>query len=208
MAHAWDHVKFLQRAPVTAVLRQKSRGDGRLDPVLVTSRTREFHIILSLLSQATSLAASPQEIRAAVASVVAKPDPALAGYLYSHIWHREALADPHLACELLKQLIGSPAIPAQAWRDMAEDIVLSYILLEDAHRISVVKRFIDLAQQPDPHAGFAGFRGLGKLARFVPLPTGSLESLSGLTAAYQQLVKGEGMPRELALETALSIMFE
>lgn len=208
LAHAWDHVKFLQRAPVMAVLRRESRGDGRLDPVLVTSRTREFQIILSLLAQATSLAASSDEIRAAVASVVGKPDPALAGYLYSHIWHREALADPQLASELLNQLIGSPAIPAQAWREMAEDIALSYVLLEDSHQVSVVKRFMDLAQQPDPHAGFAGFRGLGKLARFVPLPTGPPDSLSGLTAAYQRLVKSEGMPRELALETALSIVFE
>lgn len=191
-----------------AVLRWKSRGDGKLDPVLVTSRTREFQIILSLLAQATSLAASPDEIRLAVASVVGKSDPALAGYLYSHIWHREAVADPHLASELLNQLIGSPAIPAPAWREMAEDIVLSYVLLDDAHQVSVVKRFMDLAQQPDPHAGFAGFRGLGKLARFAPLPTGPPDSLSGLTTAYQRLVKSEGMPRELALETALSITVE
>jgi hypothetical protein len=208
LAHAWDHVTFSQRTPVMVILTRRQMGDVRAgDPVLVTSRTREFQIILSLVEEAAHLANLPHQIGCAVDLAVCNRDSALTGYLCARLWHQEGVDDPQLCSELLIRMLGGPSAPPEAWPELAEDIVLPYVLLSVRFQTAIVARFLELARRVDLYAGFAGFRGLGKIASFSSLAVPT-ESISGLVSAYRRLVKYDGMPREFALETALSIVLD
>lgn len=208
LTNAWDHVRFALFAPVMAVLALHPTGallPG--DPVLVTSRQGDFQKIVFLTQRALLLEKSPETLDALVTSAIASPDCTLGGFLCGLIWHREAVSDPQLALSLLARMIGRPAVPPEAWRELAEDLTLLYALVSEASRHSVFARFLELAQAPDPVANMAAFHGMGKIASFSKLPAVFTDSTIDLVKTYRRLVQIDGMPRELAFETALSIEF-
>jgi hypothetical protein len=169
------------------------------DPVVVTSREPDFETIEWLVREHARLAAISLTARQAADPFAAR-DSAFCGYFYSRLWQLEALTNSALSTELFFAAIGSPAIPPEAWREIAEDIVLSFALLQNALQESTVMRFSQFATSPDVQLAFAGFRGLGKIASFAPASISSADTTTGLADAYRHLVKQDGMPRERALE--------
>jgi hypothetical protein len=200
---AWDHVRFSPGARVMVLLVRHPIGTLLpSDPILVTSRQREFKIILSLIQWAGRLERTPEHMDAAVSAAMAAPDPALGGFLCGRIWHHESVRDPDLASRLLGRVLGQPAVPAEAWREIAQDLALSYALVSGSSQTSVFNRFLELAEVPDTRANEAAFHGIGKIASYTKLPQISPDLVSLLAKTYSRLVDG-GMPPEPYLEGEL-----
>jgi hypothetical protein len=204
LAQSWDHFNFGADNPMGLVIRTRRRA-GPLrpgDPVLVTNRHPETERIQALI-KAISRTESRNDLAKAVSGLEARPDPAFAGALYARIWNNEALTDPVFANQLLLQFIGSRAVPLEVWKEIADDVVLSYALLPAAAQDAIVTRFAELAQRKDNSAALAGFYGLGLVAR-ISRPRIPADSATGVHSAYLRMV-ASGMEHDPVLENALSV---
>jgi hypothetical protein len=176
------------------------------DPVVVSSRKEDFKTIEALVEEHSRRVAQPLDGQP-VLDAFAGQDPALAGYFFSRLWEQQP-QDPEQSTELFLKAIGSPSVPPEAWREVSEDIVLSFPLLQNGVRQLAITQFSEFAMGSNVQAAFAGFRGLGQVARFAPASLSDLNAIAGLADAYRCLVKEEGMPRELPLERSLEIVLE
>lgn len=174
-------------------------------PVFVTEEEGEVAIIRRLTEQAHQLEKSPDAISTAVSSIY---DPATAGFLDAQVRHL-ALKDPELAAVLFQQMIGNPNVPAPAWNQIANYMILDYYRLSESGKGSVVTRFTELAQEPDLRTGALGFTGLARLAtsnRDIPTLIPSAVQ-ARLAQSYRALVAKGSMRRDPSLEMELGIVY-
>jgi hypothetical protein len=209
LAHSWDRVRESPGGAALAVVTRRELGGLRIgDPTLVTPREKDFRTIDSLLEMEKRLNAPGETIESAMEEAAAGTDSALMGYLYARIWHREALSDPARANRLYAKTIGSLAVPAGAWPEIAEDMVLPFALLTPEEQHATAKRLSEFAKRDDVLVASAGFRGLGQIATFAPAAASSPDLATGLADAYRHMAISHKMRRERALEKALAIVME
>jgi hypothetical protein len=161
LSAAWSGVRIADGVAVTVVL---AVGDGpagrRGDPVRVTSDGRESAVIRSVAEAAERLEADPALESELVGSLSGSPDPALAGYLVTHLWmHAPTPPQPALATELLLQILEGPSVPGDMMEFVAGVVVFHYSGLPAAVKSDVARRFVDLGQRQDVQCARAGTPG-------------------------------------------------
>jgi len=202
IAQAWDGITLHRNALVTVVSTQE---DGM--PVLVSSTQHDVEIIRSLAWEAMRLQRSPEAIRDAVASLSHDRNPAMAALLVTHLEKIDTIDHPDDSAMLLSQLMGSESVPADAWEDIVDHMVLDYDRLTAESRASVVGRLVDLGRSTDSRFASPGIRGLSKIGGsdssiWTLVPP---DALSRIVQNYRNLVGTGAMPRNHSLESALGI---
>jgi len=211
LARAWQGVSLVRNTPVTVVLALERIGTiAAGTPAVVTESARESEAIRTLAEQAHQLETSPASISGAVSNLAAVNNPSLAAYLHVYLTKHETVNNPDLAVRLLGQMIGMSSIPAAAYPDIADDIVLDYHRLTPASHAAVIGRFTELARTTNAQVAGPAFRGLGKIAAFDDsagsfVAPGAREELG---AAYNALVKDGTISRNNTLEQQLGIKHE
>lgn len=162
---AWWRAHMSPREPITVLMAQESGFDVHAgEPALITFGEREADLIRSVTDEALRLKRTPELLSADVTSVSSRSSPALAGYLLRYVIFSKDTRPLGLSAQLLLQMLGSPAIPAERWSLIPLHLIAYSGSLPPEQRPAVVLRFVELAGQEDDNAARAGFLGLGIIA--------------------------------------------
>jgi hypothetical protein len=211
VARAWMNTRVSEYAQVTVVLGMESGlGVKPGEPVLVTSNERDAGIIRSVTQEALLLKRSPDLVYDAVASLSHTPNPGLSGYLLSYLALSNGLTQRGQPWELLFQMFGNPGVPAERWGDFPFWLVLYSGSVGPERSLAMIQRFVELGQQEDVHAAFAGLKGLALVASRGGFIEGQLPAAASgkLRSRYRALVEKKLMSRQEPLEAALGLKLE
>lgn len=203
---AWEGLRPEGGMSVTVAL---ALEDGWLveagQPVVVATGNREANAIRLLVREAPRLEASTAALTAAVFSLSHIRDPALAGYLVAFLTYpnpRGIALNGDLLAYLLSQLLGNQNVPVDA---------TPFLLLKlgpvckglASPPVSVIRRFVDLAQQANAEIAGAALALLADSVGLDRLTAAGIprETLIRLAAIYQRLHKNGTISRKAAWET-------
>jgi hypothetical protein len=205
-ARAWSSVKLASNTLITVVL---ARGHvwfvqgGR--PAIVTSSDHDGEAIRSLLAPALRLEKHPDSASDEVASLSGAPRPVLAGFLFAYlVWSNTLKGE--MAADLLDQIFANPYVPPEVWDSMPFWLEMASAAQPPEKRAALTRRYLELAQRPDPHAARAGFAGLALvISDEESTPLISPELRIRLANLYLGWIQKNGVPRNDSLERALGV---
>jgi hypothetical protein len=207
IAQAWEGVVLQKNVFLTIVSAHEDASAAR--PVVVSSTPGDAEVIRSLSSEALVLQQSPEAIGGDVEILSKVKNPALAAFLVCHLERVETIDDPDTSATLLSQLVGNESVPAEAWEDIVDHIVLDYDRLTRGSRTAVIRRFVELGQSTDARFASSGLHGLDKIVNFdsSAWELAPPDAHSKLIQVYRNLVRTGAISRNPSLEAALRIAF-
>jgi hypothetical protein len=212
VADVWRNIRLSRAAPITVMIAGERTpdllGDTAGSPVLATIDARAFEVVRNLCEEASRLERSPDLIREDVSSLSRRPNPALAGYLFTRLAFPGIAIPPDVSASLLSSMMGNPGVPIERWDRIPGPLLWVSLPLGVPGRVAAIRRFAELAQSSDKGAALTGLNGIAiatsggdeKVGASIPN-----ESIAAIRGRYAELVQGRRLARNRRVEAVLGL---